>query len=107
MKPEFIGTFPPQFDTNAIQQEVDELERGAVPNVEWKWRFAALAAGAGPKIDVKVTFPTTASASVRPDEYFFVPNDTQGARIKLKEWFRKTHGQPTIDDAMDLIERTT
>jgi hypothetical protein len=87
MAPDFIGTFPVYFDTNTIAQEVIKLEASAVPNVDWKWRFAALAAGAGPKVDVKV--------EVKPGQ------------PELRDWFRKTHGEPTIDDAMDLIDRTT
>lgn len=91
----FSGNLPSDFEAT-LRQTVYELQVSFIPNVEWTWRFSALAGGTSVGVALKIPPETTAQSDGWGKGKDFdtdIPADTKAARGKLSEWFKGIHAQ--------------
>jgi hypothetical protein len=82
---------------SAIRQKVYELQVSRNPNVEWTWRFSALAVGTS--IGVALTIPPKTEIpgldgwGEGREFHTNIPTDVDAACAELSAWFKTIHIQ--------------
>lgn len=84
----FTGTFVHGFQ-EALEANVYELQAYSNPNVDWTWRFSALAGGTGVGVHVSIP-PEPRWPGIKQFDNN-LPMDIERARQKLGKWFADVH----------------
>ena len=103
----FGGNIPSGFAL-ALRQHVYTLQVHALPQVEWTWRFFALAGGTSVRVELKIPARNADQTGGWDESREFsteIPADADAARVALSKWFDGVHaqfrtgtGEKSIDD---------
>jgi hypothetical protein len=80
----------------AIRQHVYSIQVHALPQVEWTWRFFAIAGGKSIRVEIRIpawSADRTGGWDEIRDFDTEIPGDVDSARAALLKWFDGVHAQ--------------
>jgi hypothetical protein len=91
----FGGNIPSGFAL-AIRQHVYSIQVHALPQVEWTWRFFAIAGGKSIRAEIRIPARSADQTGGWDESRDFdseIPGDVDSARAALSKWFDGVHAQ--------------